>query len=145
MGKNYYKKTKHYSFVELCLQAKKIKENYDVVEIKRKRKRKHFEVFVDIQPTEYSKVYKVKLVGKVDSKVVNVFVINPKVEKFENDKKVPHLYKDGSLCLFYPDYNEWNYTDFWAETLLPWTSLWLYYYEIWQSTGEWLGGGIHNK
>jgi hypothetical protein len=27
------------------------------------------------------------------------------------------------------------------ESIVPWTSLWLYYYEIWHATGEWLGGG----
>lgn len=30
-----------------------------------------------------------------------------------------------------------------ANTILPWTSLWLYYYEIWLGTGKWEGGGDH--
>ena len=29
------------------------------------------------------------------------------------------------------------------ETIVPWASLWLYYYEVWHATGEWLGGGEH--
>jgi hypothetical protein len=30
-----------------------------------------------------------------------------------------------------------------TETIVPWISEWLMYYELWLSTGEWLGGGIH--
>ena len=30
-----------------------------------------------------------------------------------------------------------------ANTIIPWTVEWLYYYELWQATGEWLGGGEH--
>jgi len=35
---------------------------------------------------------------------------------------------------------------FWVsteETIVPWACLWLYYYEVWHTTGEWLGGGLH--
>jgi hypothetical protein len=28
-----------------------------------------------------------------------------------------------------------------AETIIPWTSEWLYFYELWVFTGEWHGGG----
>jgi hypothetical protein len=28
-----------------------------------------------------------------------------------------------------------------ADTVLPWTTEWLYHYEIWLITGEWTGGG----
>lgn len=57
--------------------------------------------------------------------------------------KIPHLYPNGSLCLYYPDYNEWHANDSWADSIIPWTSLWLYFFELWIATGEWLGGGIH--
>jgi len=30
-----------------------------------------------------------------------------------------------------------------ADTILPWASLWFFYYEIWLATGEWVGGGEH--
>jgi hypothetical protein len=30
-----------------------------------------------------------------------------------------------------------------AYTILPWTSLWLYFYELWLVTGQWMGGGKH--
>ncbi len=30
-----------------------------------------------------------------------------------------------------------------ATTVIPWLLEWLVYYEAWQATGEWLGGGEH--
>jgi hypothetical protein len=30
-----------------------------------------------------------------------------------------------------------------AMTVIPWISEWLYFYELWLVTGEWLGGGTH--
>jgi hypothetical protein len=30
-----------------------------------------------------------------------------------------------------------------ADTIIPLASLWLFYYEVWFATGEWLGGGEH--
>ena len=30
-----------------------------------------------------------------------------------------------------------------ANTVIPWIVEWLFYYEIWLTTGEWLGGGEH--
>lgn len=30
-----------------------------------------------------------------------------------------------------------------AKTILPWTALWLYYYELWLDTGKWLGPSSH--
>jgi transposase InsO family protein len=29
------------------------------------------------------------------------------------------------------------------QTIVPWTSLWLFYFEDWLSEGEWRGGGEH--
>jgi hypothetical protein len=29
-----------------------------------------------------------------------------------------------------------------SETIIPWLSLWLTFYEMWRVTGEWDGGGI---
>jgi hypothetical protein len=57
--------------------------------------------------------------------------------------RAPHLYPDGSLCLYWP--KEWRWAPFEAigETLLPWAALWLYYYEIWVDTGAWLGPSSH--
>lgn len=53
------------------------------------------------------------------------------------------MYGQKTLCLYRPSKNEWDSPMSLADTVLPWTSLWLFYYEIWLATGEWLGGGEH--
>ncbi len=55
----------------------------------------------------------------------------------------PHLYAGGTLCLFWPDQWVWRSHELVAETIIPWTALWLYYYELWLDTGEWLGPSSH--
>lgn len=52
----------------------------------------------------------------------------------------PHTYDDeGLLCLYHPDRRPWKLTDLAAMTVLPWTELWLYFYESWLQTGVWWG------
>ena len=46
-----------------------------------------------------------------------------------------------NLCLYYPC--EWNSTMNISDTIIPWISEWLYYFEFWCITGEWHGGGKH--
>lgn len=143
MGYVNFNKTKHYTYTELLIQSRQV-EKFFSVEDKYIKKGK-VELTLNLQPTDVSINYKVKLIAHQNRRNVKIYVINPKINIYENGKKVPHLYPDGSLCLYYPEYNEWKYTDYWVDTLIPWTSLWLFYYEIWKETGEWVGGGIHGK
>lgn len=136
-----FKKTKHYTIVELLQQYSAIKKKYSIVNYKLKRNR--IEIVLFLKPTDLSIEYKIRIVARCNSKIVDVFVDDPRIIKYVNGKKTPHLYSNGSLCLYYPNYNEWDYMDLWSDTLIPWTSLWLFYYEIWKETGEWVGGGIH--
>jgi hypothetical protein len=53
--------------------------------------------------------------------------------------KIPHTFDTGSLCLHL--ISEWDDTMLIHETIVPWTSTWLYFYEIWHATTEWRGGG----
>ena len=46
-----------------------------------------------------------------------------------------------NLCLYYP--GEWNSTMNISDTIIPWISEWLYYFEFWSITGKWCGGGKH--
>ena len=47
------------------------------------------------------------------------------------------------LCLYKPGNKEWMKHYSIAKTIVPWAIEWLYYYEIWQITGDWQGGGAH--
>ena len=134
---------KHYTVSELYGQIARIKEFFP--EAVSHVKCGKAEVIVHLKPTMNSEDYTVKLRAKQGRKTVDIFVIHPKVEKMENGKRVPHLHADGSLCVYYPKYYEWDYKTPWTETLMPWTSLWLFYYEIWKETGCWFGGGIYGK
>ena len=131
----------HYTFLELHKNCREVKRLYSNVKVRFCYGK--VELLFKLKPTPESIEYEIKLVARKDSKVVDVFVVNPNIRSYSNKQSIPHMYANGSLCLYYPKYNEWKYTDSWAETLIPWTSLWLFYYEIWVETGEWLGGGIH--
>ncbi len=80
-----------------------------------------------------------------------VQILNPQLERhpeFE-DGPVPHVYVNDNnpalpfLCLFDPYNGEWSLSDLVAETTVPWTARYLYFYEGWLATGRWHGGGRH--
>jgi hypothetical protein len=48
------------------------------------------------------------------------------------------------LCLFLGNH-EWHESIPIADTLVPWASEWLFFYELWLATGEWLGEGEHPR
>jgi hypothetical protein len=71
-----------------------------------------------------------------------VWVLDPPLEKRQGEN-IPHMYAQERLCLFHPSKNEWSARKLLTHTILPWTALWLYHYEMWHATGEWHGGGEH--
>lgn len=95
-----------------------------------------------IKPSPLSNTYEIELTYILNKQPI-VNVLNPTLERKVNGIKTPHLYKDGSLCLYHPRFNEWDKSKKISQTIIPWASLWLYYYEVWLATGIWKGGGIH--
>ena len=87
-------------------------------------------ITVTAPPGTYQVVVNYKM-----SESPKVFVTEPQLER------PPHLYDDGSLCLYYPKDvgKRWERNSKIAETIIPWTALWLHYYELYLETGEWLG------
>lgn len=53
---------------------------------------------------------------------------------------LPHTYAGGWLCLH--ENADWGSAMSIADTIVPWASEWLMYYEIWLATGDWYGGGV---
>jgi hypothetical protein len=95
-----------------------------------------------LQPTSRSSAYEFVLkYNLADSSKTKI--VSPVLLKNDKGEEAPHLYSNENLCLYHPQYREFNRTDFLCDTIIPWTSLWLYYYEVWHLTGEWLGGGEH--
>lgn len=80
-----------------------------------------------------------------------VQVLNPILERHPEFEEgpVPHVYINEDapslpfLCLFDPYDGEWSLSDLVADTTVPWTVRYLYFYEGWLVTGKWLGGGKH--
>jgi hypothetical protein len=93
-----------------------------------------------IQPCEICDTYWIKLEYRVGRRP-KVRVESPPLEGREG-KKIPHMYEQKYLCLYLPGAGYWSEDKELAKTIIPWASLWLYYYELWHATGEWMGGGV---
>ena len=90
-----------------------------------------------LQPRPVSPVYMIKITYQLQ-KLPRVYVIDPQLAH-----GAPHLYKDHGLCLYWPAEWQWSPDYLIADTIIPWTSSWLLYYELWLDTGEWLGPSSH--
>lgn len=143
MAMNYKKFFRHdkYTIEDLFINCIKLKKSYSNVSYEIRKG--EVNVLIELKPTVGSQNYTVKIVSKVNWSHVKVYIVKPRLHKVSKGKKIPHLYTDGSLCLYYPKSKEWNMHDMWAETIVPWTCLWLYYFELWEATGVWYGGGIY--
>ena len=93
-----------------------------------------------LTPTEYSVSYEV-LIDHERTASPLVYVSRPHLE-LVREQPLPHVYSWNTLCL-YLDRREWNGSVTIADSLVPWASEWLFFYELWLATGEWLGEGPH--
>ena len=95
-----------------------------------------------IRPSPMSEEYRLQVAYKLGD-TPKVRVLSPQLQKRADQNSIPHTYSEDRLCLYRPGSGEWHPRKLIAVTILPWISLWLYYYEVWHATGKWLGGGIH--
>lgn len=104
-----------------------------------------FRVVLEVQPTSVSKKYQL-LIYYEKNRWIEVFVIDIKLEVAANRSKLPHVYNSEKqqLCLYSPRKKEWNGFNCIVDTIIPWASEWLYFYELWLPEGKWYGGG-HNE
>jgi len=86
-----------------------------------------------LQPNSQSKSYQVAIHYRYDHSP-RVFVRSPALHP-----KTPHLYDDGSLCLFKAERFNWHDGLLISEYIVPWTAVWLYFYEQWLDLNVWLG------
>ncbi|MCC6893893.1 MAG: hypothetical protein IT321_13810 [Anaerolineae bacterium] len=88
----------------------------------------------NLKPRSKSSDYQVQIEYKIQY-VPRVYVLSPQILP-----EAPHTYhSDKSLCLYYPEDGSWSAKMLIAKTIVPWTSEWLCFYEIWQTTGKWFG------
>ena len=98
-------------------------------------------------PTPLSRAYTVEIEYSLKD-LPKVYVTGSELKR-KKDSSLPHNYgwdknkERLKLCLY--RYSQFNSSMLISKTLVPWAIEWLYYYEIWLSTGEWCGGGEHPK
>lgn len=90
-----------------------------------------------LQPNTTSPIYIVKIVYHCTGQCSKPPVVNIESPKICPD--TPHRYRDGSLCLYFPTDGDWSPDRFISRTIVPWTALWLAFYEIWLDTNHWYG------
>jgi hypothetical protein len=94
-----------------------------------------------LQPHCNCDSYSIRIIYEVGSKP-KIYILNPKID-YNDDI---HLYNDNSLCLYHSTDLVWDDDKVLiANTVIPWISEWILFYEIWKITGKWLGAEIKHK
>jgi hypothetical protein len=116
-------KAKYPQFQVTCVRGKKIKW------------------LGDWQPSELSPRYSLAISYR-QGRRPRIEIVSPVLSLGPGHTELPHVF-DGqkSICVHTED--EWNSRMLIADTILPWISQWLYFYEVWALTGKWLGKGTH--
>ena len=96
-----------------------------------------------VRPSRLSESYTVEVSYELCSSP-RISVISPALQRRDDGMPIPHVYEKERPCLYYPPSKEWHGNRLIADTIVPWISLWLVYYEAWHATGEWLGGGAEH-
>jgi hypothetical protein len=97
-----------------------------------------------ISPSDYSREYTVELDYTLADKP-RVWVREPDLKPLTEGRCLPHVYnqKTQELCLYLPNCGFWRRELSVASTILPWTYLWLYDFELWLVTNVWYCRGVH--
>lgn len=97
-----------------------------------------------VRPSPLSRAYRLRITYNRGD-VPKVFVEDPDLTILAKGENIPHVYKQQptQLCLYFPSAGEWSSEQWIFKTIVPWSVLWLYYFEDWLATGEWKGGGKH--
>jgi hypothetical protein len=94
-----------------------------------------------LKPFDISEVYSVRIEYRMSLNPSTWVDGLPAPDQEPLERKIPHRYRDGSVCLF--SGAEWTADKAIAQTIVPWLLEWLAFYEGWLATEEWQGGGTH--
>ena len=97
-----------------------------------------------LSPTPLSRVYSVRIeYGR--GRPPDVIVENPDLRVVAEGRPISHVYSENpmNLCLYRPGRGQWAPWMLLDRTIVPWTVVWLYFFEEWLRSGEWRGGGDH--
>ena len=95
-------------------------------------------------PSPISRDYDIRIEFK-QTDWPEIFVDGPDLHALANGRRIPHLYQQvpPRLCLYLPKAREWRPWMRLDRTIVPWTALWLFYFEEWLVSDDWKGGGTH--
>ena len=97
----------------------------------------------DACPDPLSRTYRLRL-RYASEKAPSVTVDSHDLRELSGGRTPPHLYHNPDrLCLYLPGTEEWDHRQRLDQTIVPWSFLWLAYFEHWLATDEWGGGGQH--
>lgn len=97
----------------------------------------------DACPDPLSRTYRLRLHYTLGTPPT-VTVHSHDLRALSGGREPPHLYHDPDrLCLYLPGTGEWDRSQRLDQTIVPWSFLWLAYFENWLATDEWGGGGEH--
>jgi hypothetical protein len=101
-----------------------------------------------LTPSAFSRQYRIH-VDYAFRGVPNIIVLEPDLHAIADailpDRSLPHVYSQRPvrLCVYMPSTGEWHSSKALAATVLPWSIVWLEFFEEWVFTNVWSGGGIH--
>jgi len=107
-------------------------------------RREHLSWRFDVQPSALSRTYGARI-EYGQGHPPRIFIDAPDLHLLAEGRDLPHVYSDHPprLCLYLPGAFEWNRSHRLDLTIVPWTALWLFYFEEWLWSDEWKGGGMH--
>jgi hypothetical protein len=99
---------------------------------------------VGVTPSPVSRLYTLGISYKPPD-TPNIHVFDPNLIDLAGGRRLPHVYEQEptQLCLFLPGSGQWRRSLLIERTMLPWSVLWLFYFEEWLASNEWKGGGVH--
>lgn len=97
------------------------------------------------RPTPLSREYEIEIEFRRGD-IPRVSVVSPDLSTLAEGRDLPHVYHDPiRLCLYLPGSGEWMGCMRVDQTFVPWTAMWLFYFEEWLASDEWKGGGEHPR
>jgi len=91
-----------------------------------------------LRPTATSDNYTIELEYRVPTRP-RVRVLRPVLRLAPGWERLPHVFEGNDLCLHI--LGDWRPDLLISDFIMPWISIWLFFYEVWLATGEWFGGG----
>ena len=98
----------------------------------------------EARPSALSRAYAARIEFSIGRWPI-VFIDSPDLNTLSGGTKLPHVYSQCpvQLCLYLPGSGEWRPSMRLDQAFVPWTYLWLEFFEAWLCDGVWRGGGVH--